>query len=198
MKRRLPMALAIGIGVLVLLDRFISNSYLDALGLFFLDTTIILAAFALLLGFFNVLAVHVQKVHTQQSGWPYNIILILFALFVLIIGLAGPSTPLLRGVFNAVQYPIQATIASLLIFFVASAAFRALKVRNGEAIVLVGVSLIVLLGQVPLSNNLTAMKDWILAVPGLAGVRGLILGVALGTVVTGMRVLMGFDRPYSK
>ena len=40
------MALAIGIGVLVLLDRFISNSYLDALGLFFLDTTIILAAFA--------------------------------------------------------------------------------------------------------------------------------------------------------
>jgi hypothetical protein len=197
-KRRLPMALAIGIGVLVLLDRFISNSYLDALGFYFLDITIILAAFALLLGFFNVLAVHVQKVRTQQSGWPYSIILILFALFVLIIGLAGPSTPLLRGVFNAVLYPIQATIASLLIFFVASAAFRALKVRNGEAIVLVGISLIVLLGQVPLAHSLTAMKDWILAVPGLAGVRGLILGVALGTVVTGVRVLMGLDRPYSK
>ena len=198
MKRRLPMALAIGIGVLVLLDRFIANIYLDALGFFFLDIAIILAAFALLLGFFNVLTVHVQKVRMQQSGWPYSIILILFALFVLVIGLAGPSTPLLQGVFNAVQYPIQATIASLLIFFVASAAFRALKVRNGESIILVGVIIIVLLGQVPLSDNLTALKDWILTVPGLAGVRGLILGVALGTVVTGLRVLMGIDRPYSK
>ena len=198
MKRRLPMALAIGIGVLVLLDRFIANIYLDALGFFFLDIAVILAAFALLLGFFNVLAVHVQKVGTQQSGWPYSIILILFALFVLVIGLAGPSTPLLQEVFNAVQYPIQATIASLLIFFVASAAFRALKVRNGESIILVGVILIVLLGQVPLSDGLTALKDWILTVPGLAGVRGLILGVALGTVVTGLRVLMGVDRPYSK
>ena len=192
------MALAIGIGVLVLLDRFIANIYLDALGFFFLDIAVILAAFALLLGFFNVLAVHVQKVGTQQSGWPYSIILILFALFVLVIGLAGPSTPLLQGVFNAVQYPIQATIASLLIFFVASAAFRALKVRNGESIILVGVILIVLLGQVPLSDDLTSLKDWILTVPGLAGVRGLILGVALGTVVTGLRVLMGVDRPYSK
>jgi len=192
------MALAIGIGVLVLLDRFIANIYLDALGFFFLDIAIILAAFALLLGFFNVLTVHVQKVRMQQSGWPYSIILILFALFVLVIGLAGPSTPLLQGVFNAVQYPIQATIASLLIFFVASAAFRALKVRNGESIILVGVIIIVLLGQVPLSDNLTALKDWILTVPGLAGVRGLILGVALGTVVTGLRVLMGIDRPYSK
>ena len=198
MKRRLPMALAIGIGVLVLLDRFIADIYLDALGFFFLDIAIILAAFALLLGFFNVLAVHVQKVGTQQSGWPYSIILILFALFVLVIGLAGPSTPLLQEVFNAVQYPIQATIASLLIFFVASAAFRALKVRNGESIILVGVILIVLLGQVPLSDDLTSLKDWILTVPGLAGVRGLILGVALGTVVTGLRVLMGVDRPYSK
>lgn len=198
MKRRLPMALAIGIGVLVLLDRFIADIYLDALGFFFLDIAIILAAFALLLGFFNVLAVHFQKVRTQQSGWPYSIILILFALFVLVIGLAGPSTPPLQGVFNAVQYPIQATIASLLIFFVASAAFRALKVRNGESIILVGVILIVLLGQVPLSDGLTALKDWILTVPGLAGVRGLILGVALGTVVTGLRVLMGVDRPYSK
>ena len=192
------MALTIGIGVLVLLDRFIANVYLDALGFFFLDVAIIVAAFALLLGFFNVFAVHVQKVRTQQSGWPYSIILILFALFVLVIGLAGPSTAPLQAVFRSVQYPIQATIASLLIFFVASAAFRALKISNGESIILVGVALIVLLGQVPLSDNLTALKDWIVTVPGLAGVRGLILGIALGTVVTGLRVLMGVDRPYSK
>ena len=54
MKRALPMAIAIGVGLLVLLDRFVTNIYLDALGFFFLDIGVILAAFALLLGFLNV------------------------------------------------------------------------------------------------------------------------------------------------
>ena len=37
-----------------------------------------------------------------------------------------------------------------------------------------------------------------MTVPALAGTRGIILGVALGTVVTGLRLLMGIDRPYSE
>ena len=198
MKRRLPMAMAIGIGILVLLDRFISNLYLDALGLFFLDVAVILAAFALLVGFVNVFTAHVRKIRTRQVGWPYSIILVCFAFFVFMIGWLGPSNTLLQQVFNSVQYPLQATVASLLIFFIATAAFRTLKVRNLESFVLVGVIVIVLVGEIPLSAHVTALKDWILTVPGLAGVRGLILGVALGTTVTGLRVLMGIDRPYSK
>ena len=33
---------------------------------------------------------------------------------------------------------------------------------------------------------------------GLAagGARGILIGVALGTITTGLRILMGFDRPY--
>lgn len=197
MKRSILTAIAISVGALVLVDRFVTNIYLDALGLFFLDIAIILGAFALLLGFFNVLGSHIQRIRTRQTAWPYSIILILFALFVLAIGLTGPASPLSQEVFNAVQYPLQAAIASLLIFFVASAAFRSLRMRNFESFILVGVALIVLLGQVPLFNELTAVKDWILTVPAMAGIRGLILGVALGTVVTGLRVLIGIDRPYS-
>jgi hypothetical protein len=34
-------------------------------------------------------------------------------------------------------------------------------------------------------------------VPTLAGVRGILLGVALGTIATGLRVLMGAERPYT-
>ena len=31
----------------------------------------------------------------------------------------------------------------------------------------------------------------------LAGGRGILLGVALGSLVTGLRILFGVDRPYS-
>ena len=196
MKRSILTAIAVSVGALVLLDRFVTNVYLDALGFFFLDTAVILGAFAVILGFFNVLGAHVQRVRTRQTAWPYSVILILFALFVLVIGLIQPASPLFQQVFSAVQYPLQAAIASLLIFFVAAAAFRSLRVRSFESFILVGVALIVLLGQIPLSGELTAIKDWILSVPAMAGLRGLILGVALGTVVTALRVLMGIDRPY--
>jgi hypothetical protein len=52
----------------------------------------------------------------------------------------------------------------------------------------------VTLGLVPI---LPELKDWILDVPTLAGVRGILLGVALGALLTGIRLLLGVERPYS-
>ncbi len=40
------------------------------------------------------------------------------------------------------------------------------------------------------------MRDWISQVWSLAGMRAILLGVALGAIMTGLRVLMGADRPY--
>ena len=112
MRRILPMAVAISVGLIVLVGRFLHNAYLDGLGLFFLDTAIIVAAFAMLLGFVNVLSSHVRKIRTRSVGWPYSIVLILFSLVVLVAGYAGPASPLLRSVFNTVQYPLQTAVAS--------------------------------------------------------------------------------------
>lgn len=73
--------------------------------------------------------------------------------------------------------------------------------RNLETLIFVLFTVIVLLGQVPIGIYLWAelpvIKDWILNVPALAGVRGILLGVALGTIATGLRVLVGTDRPYT-
>jgi len=40
------------------------------------------------------------------------------------------------------------------------------------------------------------VRSWLAQVPAIAGARGLLLGVALGTVATGIRILIGVDRPY--
>jgi hypothetical protein len=125
-------------------------------------------------------------------------VLIVFSVVVLAAGFSGPSSPLLRSLFNTVQYPLQATIASLLIFFAAVALLRTARIRGWAALIFVVVVVVVLIGQLPLFDPLTAVKDWIMTVPALAGTRGIIIGVALGTVVTGLRLLMGIDRPYSE
>jgi uncharacterized membrane protein len=61
------------------------------------------------------------------------------------------------------------------------------------------VVILVLLGQTTLGllPILPELKEWILDVPAMAGVRGILLGVALGAVLTGVRLLLGVERPYS-
>ena len=80
-----------------------------------------------------------------------------------------------------------------------TATLRLLTVRNVESAVMLLVVLLVLAGQVTLGllPLLPEIRDWILNVPAMAGVRGILLGVGLGVVLTGVRLLLGVERPYS-
>jgi len=205
MKRVLPTATAMAVGFLVLVDFFFDNFYLNALGATLIDWVVIIAAFALILGFLNVLAFHLRKIIQGQEGWLYSIALLVVAGTVLFAGLTsvqGYQAPLVRTVFDYVQTPLQASIFSLLAFYMASAGYRAFRARNLETFLLVVACLVVLVGQAPLARylweQLPALKDWVLGVPSTAGARGILIGVALGSLATGLRVLVGFDRPYSE
>jgi hypothetical protein len=198
-KRSVATAIAIGVGLFVLLDFFVQNAFIWTLKFVFVRWAIIVAAFAMILGFFNVLIVHLNKILRFKQGWLYSIFLVLTMMIVLILGLIeGPQGSLTSRLFQYVLFPLQATIFSLLAFFVASAAYRAFRLRSWESALLVITGVIVLLGQVPLWEALTSFKEWILRVPSMASARGILLGVALGTVATGLRVLLGIDRPYSE
>jgi hypothetical protein len=198
-KRSVATAIAIGVGLFVLLDFFVQNAFIWTLKFVFVRWAIIVAAFAMILGFFNVLIVHLNKILRFKQGWFYSIFLVLTMMIVLILGLIeGPQGSLTSRIFHYVLFPLQATIFSLLAFFVASAAYRAFRLRSWESALLVITGVIVLLGQVPLWEALTSFKEWILEVPSMASARGILLGVALGTVATGLRVLLGIDRPYSE
>ena len=201
MKRTIPMSIAMAIGFLILIDFFFDQSHINALGRFFVVSAVIVVGFALLLGLFNVLLVHFRRIGKRDEGWPYSIVLVAIALVVLLAGISGPETRVVRWIFDNVQFPLQAATFSLLAFYVATAAYRAFRFRSLESIAFILAAIVVLLGQVPVGRYvgefLPAAKDWILDVPGTAGMRGIIIGVALGTIATGVRVLMGLDRPYS-
>jgi hypothetical protein len=40
------------------------------------------------------------------------------------------------------------------------------------------------------------IRDWLMSVPVSAGSRGILLGIALATVVVGVRAMTGQDRSY--
>lgn len=197
LKRTLPVGVAIGVGILTLADFFLEDTYLEVLGAALVDWAAILSVFALILGLLSVLGTHLHKISGREEGWLYSFVLLFVVLVILASGLSspqGPQDPLVQFIFTYIQTPLQASIFSLLVFFMATAAYRSLRVRNLSVLLMVFSALVVLIGPVITPG----LKDWVLGVPATAGARGIIIGVALGTVATGLRILMGFDRPYAE
>jgi hypothetical protein len=161
----------------------------------------VLVAFALLLGVINVVKVHVGHIQARRSNALYSLVLLTALAATLIFGFKGPQSSGAQFVFNYFLQPLESTLFALLAIFLATAVFRAFRVRDLETFFFVLFAMIVLLGQVPIGlylwSELPVIKDWILEVPTLAGVRGILLGVALGTIASGLRILLGADRPYT-
>lgn len=196
----LATAVAISVGILVLLDFFLDLPLLDALGTTFKEWTIILTAFALLVGLGNLARVHLARIFRRtEPGVGYSVIMLLTTVIVLVIGLLfGLNDSPINWLFENVYVPLQGAFFALAAFFIATAAYRALRARNFETMLMLLAALVVFLGQTPLLQTLTDAKEWVLQVPSEAGVRGILLGVALGTIATGLRLLVGLDRPYSE
>jgi len=97
--------------------------------------------------------------------------------------------------------PIESSLMALLSIVLAYSCIRLLRRRaNPFSIIFVATVLIVLLATGPLFGynfpGLQELRSWIAQVPAVGGARGILLGVALGTIITGLRVIMGVDRPY--
>lgn len=202
--RILAVLLTIVCGVTVFLDYFIADPLLDEAGSALANWVTILAAVAFVLGLFNLGRVHGGRIVGGKPGWPYSMALLGALLVTLLLGFApgatGANDPALNWVFAYVYYPLNAAIFSLLAFYIASAAYRALRLRTWEGAGLLIAGVIVLFGQIPLGAQISELvpqaRTWILAVVGTAALRGIIIAAALGAIVTGLRVLLGVDRQY--
>ncbi len=199
----LPVGIAIAVGLIVLVHQFISNIFLDELGSVLIAWSAIIAAFAVLLGLLNVLSVHVRRLIHHDGNVMSSVVILITALVVfLVVFPSGGASPASAWVFRYVYQPLEASFLALLVFFIASAGYRALRARTWETSLLVIATLVVLVGSAPVANLISpllpAAKDWVMNVPAVAGVRGILFGVALGIIATGLRLLSGIDRPYSE
>jgi hypothetical protein len=206
--------ITLSVGVTILISFAVESEMLRQLRTVFAEWTIIVTAFALLLGVLNVLRVHGRRIQ-EGEGVLYSLLLIASFLVVFVPGilsssgvpehvsnLVGPTGAIVDFAFRYVQRPLQATIFSLMGFFVITAAWRAFRVRSASSLIMFLAALLVLLGSIQLGAGsgwrvLSEIRNWVLDVPTLAGTRGILLGIVLGTIVAGMRLLIGIDRPYS-
>jgi hypothetical protein len=210
-KREVPLFITAVIGIFMILSFFVPHQLVSVPADFLQTRVIIVLAFSYFLGGANLLRINFDVIYKRQPGWLYKIVLIVAMLSTVIIGAAeGPGflNPGMKSkwIYDYVYSPMQSTMFSLLAFFIASAAFRAFRIRTLEAGLLAAAALIVMLGRVPLGNVMTAwlpetlrlqaIQEWIMEVPQNAAKRAILIGAALGVMATGLRVILGIERSY--
>jgi hypothetical protein len=203
----LSTAIAVVSGVVILFFYFFPSGRGGEFRILLFQWATTLAAVALLVGVINLLSVHAKKTEGGGAQAAYSGILILSLIITFVVVLVwGPNGEAGSWIFNYIQIPVESSLMAFLAISLVYASIRLLRRRmNGFSVIFVLTVLFILLGNSPLATGeiplisdwLLSFRGWIARVPAAAGARGILLGVALGTIATGLRIVMGADRPYS-
>lgn len=194
----LATAIAIGFGFLTLWGLVSGSGLVFGITNVLLQLTMITIGVTILLGILNLFSVHLRKLGQRSRGWFYSLVVIVSAAAVLVLWALGRRDAN-QMLMETVQVSIESALTGLIVFALVFGAFRMMRRRVTWSAVLFTLALLVILvGALPLAEVgwLTQFRNWLLAVPVSAGARGILIGIALATVVTAVRVLIGQDRSY--
>jgi hypothetical protein len=161
----------------------------------------IATAFMTLIGAINLTRIHGTNIQRRKSGY-YNSIALLIALWgYIVLGVWQQNTSVTyRWIYNSTVVPWEATMFSIIAFFISSAAYRTFRVRTLEGALLGIVAAVVMLGNVPLGPVLTHwipdIRGWLMNVPNGAGFRAIRIGIYIGTFGAAMRIALGLERAH--
>ncbi len=179
------------------------------------NVIIVIAAFALLIGTVNLLSIHGKALWKRRENWYNSLAFFIAFIAIMAAGFARDSYdgPVVQQtfniLFNGLFMPMQATMFSLIAFYIVSAAYRAFRIRTIESGLMMGAAAIIMLALVPVGTYITAwipedsmfaflrlerIGYWILVLPNMAVQRAIAFGIAVGALATGLRIWLSLER----
>ena len=171
---------------------------------------IVFWGFSIGVGALSLMVSHYRKIKLKRPGWAYSIVFFISMIAMMIAVYLNSTHPTPKArfmyelLFTHMYMPLGATIFSLLALFMASAAYRGMKIRTLEGAVMVLSAIIVMLGQVPIGLWLThklpakaqlpRISAWILNVANTAAYRAVIFGIAVGAIAMAIRVWLSLEK----
>ena len=212
MRAPVAAAVAISFGLLVLIGYLVPAGFPGANTVYLVRSilvgwAVILGAIAAVVGIISLLVTHARRITAPKNPDRYSILVVLF--FFLTFGFGTyeyyvqPAAPQFQKAVLAVLTPVEAGLMGLVVITLTFASVRLFQRRKGlMAIVFIASALFFLLAGSGLLAPLQGSADmsWFFQLTqafSTAGGRGILIGIALGSLTAGLRVLMGADRPYS-
>ena len=204
MKKEAPIAIGLIAGLLWLISTYFTGlSILSAVHTELNNWFLLVQGWMVLVGVINITRVHGHRISRRRKDWPYSVVAVtgMYAIMVFGIFIAkSAADPNWKLMYSQVIAPMNATVYSTLVFYIASASYRAFRVRNLQASILLISAVLIMVGRVPLGAMISPafpkISDWILNVPNVAGMRGIQIGAVFGGIATALRVLTGIERRY--
>lgn len=221
LRRQLPLAITFVMGVAFALQYYIPHPLSEDALTHISKWMQIISGFALMLGLASLFHVHAVKIKRQVPGWGYSFILYLAMFVMIVVGFWSTGENKIEGaqtgfgwMYEFMMVPLQATMFSILAFFIASAAYRAFRARSREASVLLISAVVVMMGRVPLGQILLPgiqfqvgqfllkfpgawdIAQWLLNVINSAVRRAILIGVSMGAVALSLKIILGIERTY--
>ncbi len=230
LQRNIPLLIVLFTALLLIVAFFIPHKPFGDLESRFLNWYAIISGFTFLLGLDSLTRHHLIKIIRREKGYFYSLLLVLSLFGTLFLGIYSWikfSSPFalqapFMWLYKYMIIPLQATMFATLAFFIFSAAYRAFRVRNLAATLLLIAACLVMLGNVPLGGSIwrsisqflhlifpgtdlaalyrieifAMIKDWLMAIPQAAAGRGIGIGLALGGIAMSLRIILGIERTY--
>lgn len=172
----------------------------------------IVAAFAVGLGVINLVQVHGRRVRKGGPDAFNSVVFFLGLTTMFLITLLQKAHPnainknLNRLLFDGAFQTMDATMFSIVAFYIVSASYRAFRVRSVEATLLLVTATIVMLGQIAVGTWLThwswvphnmhveVVRQWILTKANAPASRAIVFGLGIGGLAVALRIWLGLER----
>jgi len=157
----------------------------------------LIMAFSMPLGIVNMISRYGNKVYTKKRNYGFSIMLLVLLAMTLASGIIlGDTSSIYTFFMESFVWPLGATMYSILAFYMMSANFVAMRMRNWKAILLVLAGIFVLLTTMPAGSSipgLTVIGDWLKNIHSVSVTRGVVIGTAISTIALGVRTMLGFE-----
>lgn len=201
-RRTLPVILTSIIALFMVVSYYLVSPIAGDASSIFRSVAVFIFSMAVPVGTIGYLYHNGTIVRKRQRGdWIYSLVGIVALLVTFFAGFTGETigtSPLLSFIYGKIAVRIGYGIYSLFAFFVISSVFRALTTRNINVAVMTVVVVALLLGQSPIGavawGGFPVIATWIVNVLNIGGQRGLIIGVGIGSLGLGIRIIMGWER----
>ena len=194
----------------------------------------VVGSFAIGLGVISLMQLHTRTVARVRPGWGYSVVLLVSFALMFVFGLMNAYSPKSRiipavsGVWaqqdahGMFQFLFKGGLTNLgsatfamIAFYIASAAYRAFRIRSLEATLLMIAALIVMVGSVSFGTAITGgihstladgsenpwanfrverIAQWLLLEINTPAQRGILFGLTLGLLATSLRYWLSLER----
>jgi hypothetical protein len=202
-RRQIPLALTFIVGIIITANWFIDLTPLNDLGNTITNFNTVMVAFMMGFAGVNILMIHTRRIQKNMSQG--NIIDVFYSVLLLgslIIWIAvgifmGRSSDTYQWMYTNFNLPLSSTAYAATLFYLASATYRVIRARSTETTILVVVSIVVIMGNMPMFVTyipaLMTVKNWLADIVVTAAYRAITIGVGLGGILMGVRTLLAME-----